>query len=188
MDCEGLEQVDIVVEACLEWLKVVETHSVLSGVAVVGVGVVLSLVCSDRFRFVRVLWVGFHEWVKVAVDGVNATGNLHDGGDEILHIDGSLRDDNGCLHDNDVDLRDDVRSVRVNGNDDRLSHGDDENEESDEEGSDMMESDDDDEIRIVQNCDGSHDGDNQRENGGDESNDQSDDDGNPDHKILGKCF
>ena len=40
MDCEGLEQVDKVVGACLEWLKVVVIHFVLSGIEVVGIEVV----------------------------------------------------------------------------------------------------------------------------------------------------
>ena len=34
-DCEDLEQVDIMVEAYLEWLRV-EVHSVWSGVGLVG--------------------------------------------------------------------------------------------------------------------------------------------------------
>ena len=36
-DYKDLERVDIVVEACLKWLRVVETRFVLSGIAVVEV-------------------------------------------------------------------------------------------------------------------------------------------------------
>ena len=43
MDCEDLEQVDIVVGACLGLLRVVETHSVLSEVEVTEVEVVKRL-------------------------------------------------------------------------------------------------------------------------------------------------
>ena len=112
----------------------------------------------------------------VAVDDMNAIGNLHGSDDEILHSDGNL-------HDYDDNLHDDGKNVRESVNDDEFSHNDDENEERDRtvsDGDDGIHS-----VRICNDCHGSGD---QRTNGGDKSNDQGDDDDSQDHRFRGKCF
>ena len=60
MDYEDLEQVDRVVEARSELLRV-EAHFVLSGLEGAEVVVVKLLVYSDRLWIVRVLWARFHK-------------------------------------------------------------------------------------------------------------------------------
>ena len=125
--------------------------------------------------------IWFREWERIVFVCLNAIEDFRGDGNEILHRDERFRDDDGNLHD-------DVRSVRVNGNDDRFSHGGDENVENDEEGNDMTESDGDDGgIRSVRIYSGSHDGGDRTVNGDDESSDQSDENSRG-RKFQGRCF
>ena len=118
----------------------------------------------------------------VAVDGMNAIGNLHGSGDEILHSDERFRDDDDNLHDG-------GKSVRVSVNDDKFSHSDDENEGRDGKGSDVTGSNDDGETHSVRTYDGGNRGSgDQKVNGDDKNGNQSGGDDNQDRRFRDKCF
>ena len=184
--CEGLEQVDRVVEARLEWWRI-EARSAWSEVAVVEVEVVRLLVgrlgLKNVWVVTRVLFLAEKE---VAFDDANVSGNLHN--DAGFHGDCGSVHGSDCLHDSSVDLHDGVRSVQVSVNDDGFYHNADENEENDEVGSNMTVSDDDDGIHSVRIFDDSHICGNQRVNGDDKSGDQSDDGDIQDRRVRGECF
>ena len=161
MDFSGLGQVDKVVGVRLKWLKV-EAHFVLSGLEVIEAGVVKSLGGYCRFWF-----------VQVVIRALFVTEDFR-GDDEILRGGGNFRSDDGCLHDSNVDLRGDVRSVRGSVNNGGFSHGDDVNEES----NDAMESGDDDGIRSVRTCEDSRDNGDLKVSDDDESGGRIGDDDN----------